>query len=201
MRSASSPATSNFCQAAVDRKLGPDGTFERADASGRIYVVRTFVLSVVITALCLLLGFRVAHLLATLPLRHASLLMILVLPPFWTSLLVRTTRWMVILQSQGVLNDVLVELGLVADGDRFRMMYNRTGTIVAMTHILLPFMILPLYSVMKTITPAYVRAARSLGAKSWTTFRRIYLPQTIPGIGVGGTSSSSSRAFRSSSSR
>ena len=189
MRSASAGATGNFYQAALDRKLGPDGTFVREDPQSRIYVqlfVRTFVLSVVITALCLVLGFPIAHLLATLPLRKASLLMILVLLPFWTSLLVRTTSWMVLLQSQGVLNDVLVNLGIVGDDGRLELMYNRTGTIVAMTHILLPFMILPLYSVMKTIPPAYARAARSLGATSWTTFRRIYLPQTVPGIGAGG---------------
>jgi len=111
--------------------------------------------------------------------------MILVLLPFWTSLLVRTSSWIVLLQGQGVVNNVLVALGIVDEGGRLSMMYNQTGTIVAMTHILLPFMILPLYSVMKTIPPAYARAARSLGATSWTTFRRIYLPLTVPGIGAG----------------
>ena len=111
--------------------------------------------------------------------------MILVLLPFWTSLLVRTTSWMVLLQSQGVVNDTLVGTGILADDNRIQMMYNQTGTIVAMTHILLPFMILPLYSVMRTINPSYVRAARSLGATSWTAFRRVYFPQTIPGIGAG----------------
>jgi putative spermidine/putrescine transport system permease protein len=110
----------------------------------------------------------------------------LVLLPFWTSLLVRTTSWMVLLQGQGVINDLLVWAGIVGDDGRLEMMYNQTGTIIAMTHILLPFMILPLYSVMKTIPPSYARAARSLGATSWTTFRRIYLPQTVSGIGAGG---------------
>lgn len=189
MRSASSGTTTNFYQAALDRKINADGEFEQADESSRIYVklfIRTFVLSIVITGLCLILGFPVAHLLAVLPLRHASLLMILVLLPFWTSLLVRTTSWMVILQGQGVINNVLVSLGIVSEDGRLAMMYNQTGTIIAMTHILLPFMILPLYSVMKTIPPSYARAARSLGATSWTTFRRIYLPQTVSGIGAGG---------------
>ena len=189
MRSASSGTTTNFYQAALDRKINDAGVFAPADENTRIYVtlfIRTFVLSIVITFLCLLLGFPVAHLLAVLPLRHASLLMILVLLPFWTSLLVRTTSWMVLLQSQGVINDVLVSLGIVSDDGRLAMMYNQTGTIIAMTHILLPFMILPLYSVMKTIPPSYARAARSLGATSWTTFRRIYLPQTVSGIGAGG---------------
>lgn len=189
MRAASSGVTLNFYQAALDRKINAEGVFAPADAGSAIYIklfIRTFVLSGVITGLCLLLGFPIAHLLATLPLRTASLLMILVLLPFWTSLLVRTTAWMVLLQGQGVLNNTLVNLGLVSDGNRLALMYNQAGTIIAMTHILLPFMILPLYSVMKTIPPVYARAARSLGATSWTTFRRIYLPQTVPGIGAGG---------------
>ena len=109
----------------------------------------------------------------------------MVLLPFWTSLLVRTSAWKIMLQQQGVINDTLVWLGLVADESRLVMINNQFGTIVAMTHILLPFMILPLYSVMKTIPPSYARAARSLGATSWTTFRRIYVPQTVPGIGAG----------------
>ena len=132
-----------------------------------------------------LLGFPIAHLLATLPMRKSNLLMILVLLPFWTSLLVRTTSWMVLLQQQGVINDVLVWLGVIGGSQRLQMIYNQTGTIIAMTHILLPFMILPLYSVMRTINPSYVRAARSLGATSWTAFRRVYFPQTLPGLGAG----------------
>jgi putative spermidine/putrescine transport system permease protein len=111
--------------------------------------------------------------------------MIFVLLPFWTSLLVRTTSWIVLLQSQGVVNDVMVASGIVSESGRLQMIYNQTGTIIAMTHILLPFTVLPLYSVMRPINPSYVRAARSLGATSWTAFRRIYLPQTIPGIGAG----------------
>jgi putative spermidine/putrescine transport system permease protein len=189
MRAASGGVTLNFYQAAVDRKINAEGQFEAADSGSAIYVKlfqRTFALSALITFLCLLLGFPVAHLLATLPLRKANLLMILVLLPFWTSLLVRTTSWMVLLQGQGVVNNTLVALRIIDDDGRFSMMYNQTGTIIAMTHILLPFMILPLYSVMKTIPPSYARAARSLGATSWTTFRRIYLPQTVAGIGAGG---------------
>ena len=126
-----------------------------------------------------------AHLLAVLPVRTSNLLMILVLLPFWTSLLVRTTSWIVLLQGQGVVNSVLVAVGVIGDDGRFEMINNQMGTIIAMTHILLPFMILPLYSVMRPIPPTYVRAARSLGATSWTAFRRVYFPQTIPGIGAG----------------
>ncbi|MDP4031438.1 MAG: ABC transporter permease [Pseudorhodobacter sp.] len=189
MRLASRPIATGFYQAALDRKIDQTGHFTRADPQNRIYLTlfsRTFGISAVIMGLCLLLGFPVAHLLATLPMRTSNLLMILVLLPFWTSLLVRTTSWMVLLQGQGVINNTLVALGIIPDGGRLAMMYNQTGTIIAMTHILLPFMILPLYSVMKTIPPSYTRAARSLGATSWTTFRRIYLPQTVPGIGAGG---------------
>ena len=146
---------------------------------------RTLFLSLLITLLTFILAYPIAHLLATLPLRHSNLLMILVLLPFWTSLLVRTTSWMVLLQSQGVVNDALVGMGLLGDENRLQMMYNQLGTVIAMTHILLPFMVLPLYSVMRPINPSYVRAARSLGATSWTAFRRIYFPQTVPGIGAG----------------
>ena len=188
MRAASSDYTSDFYRVAVDRKRGADGGWARGGDKERIYVylfVKTFVLSGVITLCCLLLAFPVAHLLAVLPMSKSSLLMILVLLPFWTSLLVRTTSWIVLLQQQGVVNDILVALGLVGEDGRLAMMYNETGTIVAMTHVLLPFMILPLYSVMKTIPPSYARAARSLGATSWTTFRRVYLPLTLPGIAAG----------------
>lgn len=111
--------------------------------------------------------------------------MICVLLPFWTSLLVRLTSWIVLLQKQGVLNDILVWLGVITDENRIRMIYNMTGTLVAMTQVLLPFMILPLYSVMKTISPDYVRAARSLGANPVRAFWQIYVPQTVPGIGAG----------------
>lgn len=188
MRDASSPVTTNFYLSAVDRKRAEDGSIERVEERQRIYVMlfmRTFWLSALITFLTFLFGFPVAHLLATLPMRKSNLLMILVLLPFWTSLLVRTTSWMVLLQQQGVVNDILVWMGVIGGSERLQMIYNQTGTIIAMTHILLPFMILPLYSVMRTINPSYVRAARSLGATSWTAFRRIYFPQTLPGLGAG----------------
>ncbi|MCU0800742.1 MAG: ABC transporter permease [Rhodobacteraceae bacterium] len=188
MRSAASPYTMDFYLIATDYERTADGGVARVPENQQIYVylfVKTFVLSAIITFVCLLLAFPVAHLLATLPMAKANLLMILVLLPFWTSLLVRTTSWIVLLQGQGVVNESLLALGAIADDARLNMMYNQTGTIIVMTHILLPFMILPLYSVMRVIPPSYARAARSLGATSWTTFRRIYLPQTLPGIGAG----------------
>jgi putative spermidine/putrescine transport system permease protein len=187
MESASHVYTPEFYLVASDMKLTDDG-WTRGGDKERIYLYlffKTFMISAIITVLCLLLAFPVAHLLATLPMSKSSLLMILVLLPFWTSLLVRTTSWIALLQEQGVVNNALVGLGLVGDDGRLSMMYNMTGTIVAMTHVLLPFMILPLYSVMRVIPPSYARAARSLGATSWTTFRRVYLPQTLPGIAAG----------------
>ncbi|MGP9640667.1 MULTISPECIES: ABC transporter permease [unclassified Halomonas] len=184
-----SPYTISYYLAAIDRQLSPDGETVKVPEHMRVHATlfwRTLWMSAVITGLTLLLGYPVAFLLASLPARHSNLLMILVLLPFWTSLLVRTTTWIAILQSQGVLNDVMVALGVIADEARWQMIHNKMGTIIAMTHILLPFMILPLYSVMKTIPPSYMRAARSLGGKPFLSFRRVYFPLTIPGIAAGG---------------
>jgi putative spermidine/putrescine transport system permease protein len=179
--------TSGYFLNAFDLRKGPSG-IEARPANERIYntlLFRTIMLSLAITSMCILLGYPIAWLLATLPLRSANVLMILVLLPFWTSLLVRTAAWKVLLQDQGVINNLLVWFGIVSDDNRLALINNATGTIIAMTHILLPFMILPLYSVMKTIPPAYVRAAKSLGATNWTSFWRVYFPQSVPGIGAG----------------
>ncbi|MDW3223562.1 MAG: ABC transporter permease [Paracoccaceae bacterium] len=183
-----SPAfTSGYFLNAVDMKKSPDGPEMRPE-NEQLYIklfIRTLIMSLVITGSCILLGYPVGWILANLPARTANLLMILVLLPFWTSLLVRTSAWKVMLQQQGVVNDTLVWLGVVADDSRLALINNQTGTIIAMTHILLPFMILPLYSVMKTIPPTYLRAAKSLGATNWTAFWRVYFPQSVPGIGAG----------------
>ncbi len=183
----SSPMTAGYFLAAADAQRTADGVqFKPEDE--RIYLFlfgRTLILSVTITITCILLGYPIAFLLSSLPLRSSNLLMILVLLPFWTSLLVRTSAWKVLLQQQGVINDTLVWLGIVGDDSRLALINNQTGTIIAMTHILLPFMILPLFSVMKTISPTYMRAAKSMGASDWYAFWRVYFPQTIPGIGAG----------------
>jgi putative spermidine/putrescine transport system permease protein len=183
-----SPAyTAGYFLNAVDMEKGPDGAQMRPE-NQQIYItlfIRTLWMSLVITGSCIVLGYPVAWLLANLPMRTANVLMILVLLPFWTSLLVRTSAWKVLLQQQGVINDILVWLGFVDDANRLILMNNATGTVIAMTHILLPFMILPLYSVMKTIPPSYLRAAKSLGATNWTAFWRVYFPQSVPGIGAG----------------
>ena len=188
MKTASRTFTPGYYAAALDLKLQSDGSIVRQDEKRRIHMtlmLRTLQISFLVTCFCLFLGYPIAYLLATLPAKTSNLLLILVLLPFWTSILVRTTAWIAMLQSQGVVNDLLVFFGITADDARFSLIYNKLGTLIAMTHILLPFMILPLYSVMKGIPPSYVRAAKSLGATNWTAFWRIYAPQTIPGLGAG----------------
>ena len=172
---------------AVDLKYGVNKTIEQQPEKRQVYNLlwkRTLMVSLLVTVFCLILGYPVAHLLATLPLSKSNLLMICVLIPFWTSLLVRIVSWMVMLQQEGVVNDTLVAFGLPEEW-RLPMMYNFTGTLIVMTQILLPFMILPIYSVMKTIPPSYMRAAQNLGATPSLAFLRVYMPQTLPGIGAG----------------
>ena len=184
----SAALTGSYFLAATDLRVSERGAIMRQPEPRRIYLTlfyRTLWMSGLITVLCLLLGYPVAYLLATLPLRLSNLLMILVLLPFWTSLLVRTTAWIALLQTEGVLNDIMVFAGLLSDDGRLQMIHNKFGTVVAMVHILLPFMILPLYSVMKTIPPSLMRAARSLGAAPFTAFVRVYMPNTVAGVGAG----------------
>jgi putative spermidine/putrescine transport system permease protein len=183
----SSRYTIGYYLAAVDMTMA-NGTIEPLPDELSIHLMlfwRTIWMSGLICLMTLILGYPIAYLLAHLRERTANLLMILVLLPFWTSLLVRTSAWKVLLQEQGVINQVLVWIGLVADDARLQMINNKLGVIIAMTHVLLPFMILPLYSVMKTIPASYVRAAKSLGANDFTAFRRVYFPQSVPGIGAG----------------
>ena len=180
--------TDAYYLAALDFEYNEDGVRARKPDDKRIYAKlfwRTFWISALITGLCLILAFPVAYLLSILPSRTSNLLMILVLLPFWTSLLVRTSAWIALLQQEGVINSLLVAVGILSDDNRLQMIHNQYGTIIAMVHVLLPFMVLPLYSVMKTIPPSYMRAAKSLGATPYTAFMRVYLPNTVPGIGAG----------------
>ena len=180
--------TLSYYLAALDLNYGPSGQISPKADKDSLYLTlfwRTLKLSLLITSLCLLLAYPIAYLLSTLSVKTSNLLMILVLLPFWTSLLVRTTAWIALLQQEGIINDVLVGIGLISDDGRLAMIHNATGTVVAMTHILLPFMVLPLYSVMKTIPPTYMRAAINLGATPTVAFIRVYFPNTISGIGAG----------------
>jgi putative spermidine/putrescine transport system permease protein len=186
MKRAVKPLTPFYVLAAADLRLDADGDVVKAPADQSIFLTvfgRTLWIASLVTALTLLLGYPIAYLLASLPTRTSNLLMILVLLPFWTSLLVRTTAWVVLLQTNGVINDIGLWLGLL--NERVQLIFNRGGTVLAMTHIQLPFTILPIYSVMKTISPTHVRAARSLGAGPFYAFWRVYFPQTVPGIAAG----------------
>ena len=158
----------------------------QARESARVYVqlyTKTLRLALIITVLTLILAYPLAAALAKAQDRTSNLLMVLVLLPFWTSLLVRTTAWIALLQTNGVINSVLLGIGIT--GEPLEMLYTEFATIVAMTHILLPLMILPLYSVMKGIDPSYVRAALSLGARPVGAFCKVFFPMTLPGVSAG----------------
>ena len=180
--------TAGYYLNAVDLKYNVDKEVVWQKENRRIYNhtwVKTFKVSILVMVFCLMLGYPIAYLLSTLPLKYSNLLMICVLLPFWTSLLVRTVAWMVMLQQKGVFNNLLVMANIISDENRFKLMYNETATIIVMTQILLPFMVLPLYSVMRTISPNYMRAALNLGASPLHAFWKIYMPNSVPGISAG----------------
>ena len=178
--------TPDYLLTSVDLRRDAKGAIERVEpgqrAFGRI-LVRTFEISLVVTLWCLLLAYPLAYWLTTLSARQANVLMILVLVPFWTSILVRVAAWIVLLQSEGLVNHALQDLHVISQP--LALLFNRTGVVIAMVHILLPFMILPLYSVMQSVPPTYLRAAVSLGSPPLAAFFRVYVPQTYAGIGAG----------------
>lgn len=177
--------TDNNYLTALDLERSAQGEIQWRD-SVRIYVQlysKTLGIALTITLLCIALGYPLAYYLAHAPRRVASILMVLVLLPFWTSFLVRTTSWIALLQTNGVINSIFEALGLI--NAPLEMMYTRFATVISMTHILLPFMILPLYSVMRGIDPGYVRAAVSLGSRPWSAFLRVFLPLSVPGLSAG----------------
>lgn len=184
-RAAASP-TPDYLLAAVDAQVTPQGSVAFVPDNASVYrqaFLRTISISATVTLLCLLLGYPVAWMLANLPEKSSNRLMLLVIVPFWTSLLVRTTAWYVLLQPGGVINSLLMSLGLATHP--LPLIFNRAGVLIGMTHVLLPYMILAIYSVMKGVSPIYVRAAQSLGAHPFTAFVRVYVPQTLPGVGAG----------------
>ncbi len=186
VKRASTRYTNFFLLAALDLEVNDAGEIVGVPEHSAVFIdtlIRTFWISFVVTGLCVLMAYPIAHLLATVPTRVSNLLLILVMLPFWTSLLVRTTAWVVLLQTEGVVNDLALSLGLFSQ--RVQLIHNRIGVYVAMTHILLPFMVLPLFAVMKGIPAGYMRAARSLGAGPVFALWKVYLPQTVPGLGAG----------------
>ncbi|HEU0116453.1 MAG TPA: ABC transporter permease, partial [Thermomicrobiales bacterium] len=131
----------------------------------------------------LLLGYPVAYALASMSASRANLLMIFILVPFWTSILVRTYAWMVLLGRDGLINEVL--MGLRLADQPAELLNTRLAVYIGMVHILLPFMILPLYAVMRGIDRNLMRAAENLGARPWQVFRRVFLPLSLPGVAAG----------------
>ena len=181
-----SGVTPYFLLASLDHRIDDLGELASATPDQAIYLdifARTFWMGLVITAICLVLAYPLAYLLANLPTRTSNLLMILVLLPFWTSILVRVAAWIVLLQSGGLINSALIAMGVI--DAPLQLVFNRTGVYVAMVHIMLPFMILPIFSVMKGISPSYMRAAISLGCHPFASFWRVYFPQTLAGVGAG----------------
>ena len=186
LKAASRRYTDKFILQALDLRRDPNTGVERAPAQQRVYLERlevTFWISFIVTALCALIGYPMAFVMANSRPTASRLLFMLVLLPFWISLLVRTAAWVVLLQKEGIINNTLLWIGLFAEPQQ--LIFNRTGVYVAMVHILLPFMVLPLYSVMRSIAPDQVRAANSLGATPFAAFATVYFPQTIPGLGAG----------------
>lgn len=183
----SSRWTPDYLLASVDLKRDAQGNVVRVgpqEAAFSTILVRTFFISTIVTVACILLGYPLAYWLSTLNERKANLMLILVLLPFWTSVLVRIASWIVLLQTNGLVNRFLMFSGVT--DEPVALLFNRLGVIIAMVHILLPFMILPLYSVMKSVPGNYVRAAVSLGSTPLAAFFRVYVPQTYPGVAAGG---------------
>lgn len=178
--------TPYYLLTALDLERPATGGLTRAEPDQAVFLRllgRTLWIAAIVTVWTLLLGFPVAYVLAIAPPSTSRILMLLVLLPLWTSLLVRTTAWVVLLQTDGIINDLLLMLGLTRE--RLQLIFTRFGTVAAMVHIQLPFTLLPIYSVMRTIPATQLRAARSLGAPPLAAFWRIYAPQTIPGVVAG----------------
>jgi putative spermidine/putrescine transport system permease protein len=176
----------------VDRSVSKRGVGYTLEFYGQIWrvpvylhvIARTFQTSALVTLSCLALGYPLAYLLATLRPRVARVLLIIVVLPFFTSIIVRTYAWMVLLGRNGIVNQYLAWLGLT--DAPLPLLYNQGGVLIGMTYVLLPYMVLTVYSVMLGIDPGFVRAAHSLGASRWQAFRRVFLPLSLPGV-AGGT--------------
>jgi putative spermidine/putrescine transport system permease protein len=148
----------------------------------QIFLV-TFETSLLVTAICVLLGYPLAYCLSQMSQKWSGIVMLGVLVPFWTSLLVRTYAWLVLLQRKGVINNLLVDSGLISQP--LPLVNNLTGTIIGMVHIMIPFLVLPLYASMRSIDGTYLRAAANLGASPTKAFWQVYLPLSLPGLVAG----------------
>jgi len=186
LRRAASSITPRYLFTALDLETRRDGSMGAAPADAAVFLGvlgRTLWISLVVTVSCLLLAFPVAYHIASSSPRWRNALLLLVLLPFWTSLLVRTSAWVVLLQDNGMINSALIRAGLIEAP--LRLIFNRTGVYISFIHVLLPLMVLPLYSVMSSISREYLRAAFSLGASGPRAFFKVYLPLVWPGIWSG----------------
>jgi putative spermidine/putrescine transport system permease protein len=178
--------TSYYLLTSLDLERRGDGSIGAVPPEQALFLTilwRTIAISFGVTALCVLLALPVAHVILAAPRRVAAVLMAMVLLPLWTSLLVRTVAWIILLQGEGPVNSALIWLGAVTEP--LRLVYTRGSLFVTMVQVLLPLMILPILSVLRRIPPSYMRAARSLGAPWWTAWRRVQLPMILPGILTG----------------
>lgn len=178
--------TSYYMLTSLDLERHPDGSISRVPPERALFLPilwRTISISLAVAAICAVLALPVAHVIVAAPPRIAAVLLTMVLLPLWTSLLVRTVAWIILLQGDGPVNSALIWLGAVTEP--LRLVYTRGSLMVAMVQVLLPLMILPILSVLRRIPPNYMRAARSLGAPWWTAWRRVQFPLIVPGIMTG----------------
>lgn len=186
IRRAADRLTDLYFLSAFDLRRDADDAVVQAPADERLYLdvlQRSLWISLSVTAVCLVVAYPISFTMSALSPGFANVALMLVLLPFWTSVLVRTSAWLVLLQKEGLINGTLLSLGLITAPQS--LMFNRFGVVVALSHVLLPYMVLTLYAVMKSIDPQYVRSARSLGANPWQAFRRVYVPQLLPGVAAG----------------
>ena len=184
LRDAGPIYSSSYYMTAVDMEHTTDGGIALRDT--QIYkqlYIKTLKMALIITILTIILGYPLAFFMAHASSGLANFLMVFVLLPFWTSLLVRTTAWIALLQTNGVVNSTLIALGVT--DQPIEMLYTQFATVIAMTHILLPFMVLPLYAVMRGIDNSFMRAAISMGSRPLGAWYKIYLPMSLPGLSAG----------------
>lgn len=187
LKQAASPLTDRNLLASLDLARGESGAIERVPSDSAIYLDaawRTFAISATVTLICLLLGYPFAFFLASGSGWTLGVFMACLMLPFWTSILVRTTAWVVLLQNEGLINKALIAAHFI--DAPLALIRNRTGVVIAMTHVLLPFMVLPLIGVMRAVPANLLRASAASGAKGLQTFVRVYWPLTLPGVGAGG---------------
>lgn len=187
LRGVFAPFTDTYLLATIDHARDPaTGAIRAVPPSEAIFIdtlARTLGISLGVTAMCLFLAYPLAYVVVRQNRTMQAIMLTFVLLPFWTSILVRSAAWLVLLQTHGVVNDALISMSIISEP--LKLVFSRAGTVLAMVHIQLPFTFLPIYSVMKSIPDDYVRAASSLGAQPGYAFRKVYLPLTLPGVAAG----------------